>query len=67
MVATDGGILDEMFQPNLSASDACKLSDSFFEKLTAKVSKGTALTAADAKKEGSTIIKLVNACLKQVI
>jgi hypothetical protein len=66
MVATDGEILDEIFSPTLSARDTCKYLDNYYEKLTSKVSKGSALTAADAKKEGPTIIKLVNACLKQV-
>ncbi len=67
MVATEGGIIDEIFNPSLSARDACKCLDNFYEKLTIKVSKGTTLTAADAKKDGPTIIKLVNACLKQVL
>ncbi len=65
MVATNGGILDEIFNPTLSARDACKILDDYYEKLKAKA-KGSTLTAADAKKEGPTIIKLVNSCLKQV-
>ena len=60
-------VLDIILNPELSAQSVRKNVGSYFEKFASKVSKGSALTASDAKKEGPTIIKLVNSCLKQVL
>ena len=66
MSSTDSAMLDIIANSEISSQSIQKTMASYYDKLSSKISKGSNLTASDAKKEGPTIIKIVNLCMKQV-
>jgi hypothetical protein len=65
-MAADSALIDILLSSEISGQSVRKTVSSYYEKFSSKISKGSTLTAADAKKDAPTIIKIVNSCMKQV-